>query len=501
MTNQNADGQINLTVKDGTTLTGLYAPDGSYNIVINDGSTLTGIRHPSGAFNAVVNSSGSPSSQSPNGSLFIGINIAGSGYTFSNSLKGTANLRVVANRGVIPQLTRVASASSLLCSENRMWCKTGNAACSQLRFVHSCYYLANGSGTETNVGNDHTIQVAVEWPGQSTQQVTFGGLTTPVTIPDGTAQFISDPIFPSAFGLTTFPANTVFWLRSRKTVASAGMSFPSHTSSAVSGEGSFYSTGVAAASQLMGSGVMTTPPGGNTASLEAGPSAIIGIPIGTPDIAVLLLGDSIMTGNNETAGNSGNGSNDSGWGARGLFSVNSRSVPFGKICVGGAIGVTMAAGLAKSATFFPYYTHAMCEVGTNDLAAAGWTSAQTLAGLRTLWTRMKAGGIRHIEQSLILARTTSTDVFATTANQTPVAGFNTGGTLRDPLNASIIANVGSNNLDNYLNIIPGADDATHLDVWQANGTNNFATNDGVHPQPAIHATIGAIFNTRAATYT
>lgn len=71
----------------------------------------------------------------------------------------------------------------------------------------------------------------------------------------------------------------------------------------------------------------------------------------------------------------------------------------------------------------------------------------------------------------------------------------------DPLNASIIANVGSNNLDNYLNIIPGADDATHLDVWQANGTNNFATNDGVHPQPAIHATIGAIFNTRAATYT
>lgn len=44
-----ADGSWNITIVDGTTLTGLIAPDGSINVVASDGSANVGITHPCGA--------------------------------------------------------------------------------------------------------------------------------------------------------------------------------------------------------------------------------------------------------------------------------------------------------------------------------------------------------------------------------------------------------------------------------------------------------------------
>jgi hypothetical protein len=49
-----ADGSLNVTVVDGSTLTGLYAANGSYNVVEVDGITLTGLYHPCGAYNVYV---------------------------------------------------------------------------------------------------------------------------------------------------------------------------------------------------------------------------------------------------------------------------------------------------------------------------------------------------------------------------------------------------------------------------------------------------------------
>lgn len=76
----NADGQINLTVVDGTSYTGLYSPDGTWNIVINDGSVYKGYYHPCGAVNVVVNNSAT-TAQAPNGSLYVKTQTDGVGYT------------------------------------------------------------------------------------------------------------------------------------------------------------------------------------------------------------------------------------------------------------------------------------------------------------------------------------------------------------------------------------------------------------------------------------
>jgi hypothetical protein len=378
-----------------------------------------------------------------------------------------------------------------------MQMKMGNAACSELRLVFSGFYLLNGSGAETNIGNDQSVEAAIEWPGASTVTVraTFGGQNIG-TIVDGIAEYVSDPILPSSFGLTSFPAGTTFYYRSRRIVG-LGLKHAKHGASGATGENTFYCDG-SAASQLMGTGVMAKQTGGATALAELGPTAIIGRPKGIPDFSVLLVGDSIMDGNNDNSID-GDGSAGGGWSARGLWSVSGRTVPFIKCSVGGSLAQHFADGFTKRSVYFKYCTHAVCNYGTNDLVA-GRSATQVLADLQVIWASLKTSRIRHVEQTLIFPRVTSSNSYVDAAGQTTLSGFDLGGTKRDPLNASIIAAVGANGLDNYLDLNGAVADPAALDKWVSNGTTTFATSDGTHPQPAIEPTIAAIFTTRVATW-
>lgn len=406
-----------------------------------------------------------------------------------------APLRLVANRGIMNNGFRQATAANLTCGETRMNMKTGGSALSEMRFVYCGFYLTNGAGVETNVGNNETIELAVEWPGVGTRRVVFGGANVG-TIVNGVAEYVSDPIYPSAFGLANFPANTGFNLRSRRIVA-LNENHSTHGISGGPGESTFYCDG-APASQLMGTGGMTQQAGGATAAAELGPSAIIGRAVGVPDIAVIAIGDSILNGSNDT-NIDGDGSDGGGWVMRAAWSVNSRSVPIMKMSVGGSGAQYMAAGMTKRQAYFKYGTHAICNYGTNDLVS-GRTAAQVLADLQTIWAALKTGGLRRVEQALIIPRVTSTDAYVTTANQTPLAGFATNGAGRDPLNNSIISNVGSNGLDAYLNMNPAVADATLLDRWKITGAANYATTDGAHPEPVIHTAMGTTAASRMATW-
>lgn len=63
-----ADGNIRVTVVDGNTYVGLYAPDQSLNVVVDDGEHF-GVYHPSGAIR--VSSSDGLTSQDPSGALYL----------------------------------------------------------------------------------------------------------------------------------------------------------------------------------------------------------------------------------------------------------------------------------------------------------------------------------------------------------------------------------------------------------------------------------------------
>lgn len=419
--------------------------------------------------------------------MFIGI-----GTTITRGV-GRPRLLAVANRGKVPNTVRTASAGNLLCAETRFGVIIGNADLSEIRVVYCGYYILTGSGTETNPGNDASLEVALEISG-TTVQFRFGGQLVG-TLSNGLAELVSDPIYPSAFGLTKFPKGASYWLRSRQVVTSGQNHVRTSGGSSATGEGTRYSDGLSA-SQLLGTGSLSTPTGGTAAAAEIMPAAIIGRAIGVPDIAALIVGDSIAEGTSETV-NAGSGVNDSGLFSRGLYSVKSRTVPISKMTCGGTTAQHFAAGYSKRAVLFKYFTHAICNYGTNDNISYSRTAAQVLADLKTIWTALKAGGIRRVEQVGIIPRTTSTDSWATVVNQTPRTGFETGGNFRDALNTSLAANVGSDGLDAYRNVSSYFADGTSLDKWAVPGK----TTDGVHPTTAAHTSAAAAVTSWAEGWT
>ncbi|WP_334358445.1 MULTISPECIES: SGNH/GDSL hydrolase family protein [unclassified Bradyrhizobium] len=367
-----------------------------------------------------------------------------------------------------------------------------------MRFVYAGFYILNNSGVETNPGNDQPIEIAVEWPGVGTVQVTFGGQNVG-NITNGLAELVSDPIYPSAFGLPSFPANTQFWLRRRSTLLLNERN-TKHGGAGGSGESTFYSDPAGGyASQLLGTGAMVQRAGGATASAELGPAAIIGRAVGSPDIAVGVIGDSLADGNNDT-NIAGDGSAGGGWIARGLWNVNGRPVPWQKQTCGGSTVRNLVLGYAKRAVYWKYWTHCFLAYGTNDMAVAGRSGAEALADLMTATAALKAAGLRRVEIPLIPPRVTSTDSYATTANQTPVTNYQTGGTRRDALNDGIIASVGTGGLDDYFNPNPVFADSVALDRWAVNGSANYWTNDGVHLTAAACAAGAVPLNARIGTW-
>jgi lysophospholipase L1-like esterase len=256
--------------------------------------------------------------------------------------------------------------------------------------------------------------------------------------------------------------------------------------------------------QFLGTGALTTPSGGSLLGRsEGGPNAILGRAIGTPDIAVLGIGDSIMDGDNDTnAANDGNAAG--GWFLSGLYNVNGRTIPSGRAANSGLTAQTFVASSAKTLQFVKWYTHVVSEYGTNDIIN-GRTSAQILANLQTIWAALKSNGARYVIQTTILPRTTSTDSFVTAVNQTPRSGFATNAT-RTTLNNSINSNVGANGLDAVFDLLAVVQDPTLTDRWIATlGGGIAATGDGTHPdgvqggQSPASAVMGSSWTTTAGT--
>jgi hypothetical protein len=411
-------------------------------------------------------------------------------------------LLVAANRGIQNNNVRVASTANLTCGETRMQMKTGRADLSELRFVYSNFYLLPNSGVETNAGNTFTLQVAVEWPGYGVRQVTFSGSADPVTVADGIAALVSDALLPSAFSvaLTAFPKNTVFWLRSRRIVAQ-GARHVKHGASGSSGEITTYNNGTFP-SQLLAEGAMIKRTDGADAQAELGPQAIIGRAVGTPDIAVCVIDDSIADGNNDND-IAGLGSAGGGFMVRGLWNVGGGSIPWIKQTCGGSTAQNMANGLTKRSVYWQWVTHVFCDYGTNDFVSGARTQAQVLADLRTIWNATKTASgskVRRTEQMWLIPRVGSSNAYVDTAGQTPINGFAVGGDRRDALNVAMQANVGQNGLDAVLNPNTALADGALPDRWRVNGTANYATNDGVHPSPAAHVLAAPVMAARAATW-
>lgn len=423
-------------------------------------------------------------------SLWPVMQLQGTSHPLTQGVGGP--LLASASRGKVPNAFRTASAANLECAECRVKVRIGGANLSELRVVYCGYYIRDNVGDETNAGNSQQLEVALEIGG-TTVQFAFGGSLVG-TIANGAAEYVSDPIYPGQFGLSVFAAGASYYLRSR-TVVTSGQNIVRTVGALTSdGESGQYSDGLSA-SQLLGTGALTTPAGGVGIGADVLPAVVLGRAVGAREIAVLGIGDSIAEGNAETA-TAGAGANDSGFISRGLFSVNSRIVPISKMTCGGTTAKAFVDGYTKRSALFKYFTHAICNFGTNDSVSLSRSSAQVLADLKTIWAALRAGGIRHVTEIGIIPRTTSTDSFATVVNQTPRTGFATGGVFRDALNAALLANVGADGLDEFIDISAHCADGTALDKWAVPGK----TTDGIHPSAAAHTAAAADITTAAGSW-
>jgi len=222
------------------------------------------------------------------------------------------------------------------------------------------------------------------------------------------------------------------------------------------------------------------------------PTAVIGVM--NPAVPVVMVsGDSIADGASATTGYLQKAFTDAtGWGIHTDAVAGCVIVNLNKYDI--VIGI-----LAK------YVDVVAFHMGTNDLANASIT---TLAGYQTELKKvlMKLGGCKNVWPATILPRTSSTDTFATVANQTPFAAESLRISINNWLRASAVSWAYAQGLpltgiiDNCVGYERNSDGSLmSLSVGQqsagtggrhpATGAVNGYTSDGIHPNDTAVAVL------------
>lgn len=408
----------------------------------------------------------------------------------------TRGLQVVATRTGFNNASRLGTDNSRTDTQlsGRKRHKIGRYSVQGLQLAYGQWYLTGGVG-DVAIANAATFECAIEQttPIAVTVPCIFAGARVGAIGAD-IPFVVTDPVAG-----VDIPAGGTFWTRTNYVVAASSMVIGATASivSALGGESGYLSP--SGPSQVPATGALTSPAGG-TGYNPAAPALILGRPTG-PTPAVLGLGDSIMAGNNDdidftTAAY--------GFFERGLEDVNGYAVPWHLQAVGGhSMQKAQIDTGWRGRSAWQYVTAWYCNMGTNDIAA-GRSLAQMQADAIRLWTSAKAtlspyGRPLKTAHSTALTRTTSSDSWATLANQTPVAGFEPGGQA-DLWNAWLLTQVGGGLLDALIDFRSLLQNTT-LAKWLVTGAANYMTNDGVHPSSVGHVAAATQLNAWAQTLT
>jgi lysophospholipase L1-like esterase len=289
-------------------------------------------------------------------------------------------------------------------------------------------------------------------------------------------------------------ATPYFWVRTRAVVANGATTLPVNMANSVAdGEGrSIDSTDLTlTGTHALGYGYLY------------GPSMILARAKATVpwQAIVALIGDSLTHGDGDTP-------NDRGWGAQALKGLRS----YVKAAYSGKLASDL---LTYDNTLWPKVqgaTHGVLLIGTNDLN--GGASLATLQSrVIAVWKRMAAAGML-VRGATIPPRSTSTDNWATTVNQTTAASNPTrvqfNNWMRDgaPMLNGVAVGTGTNApgtvrfgetghplmANGFFDFAEIAESATNSGLWKVNGTANWPTTDGVHWNSSIIAMIAATIN-------
>ncbi|NIJ89434.1 lysophospholipase L1-like esterase [Xanthomonas campestris] len=419
--------------------------------------------------------------------------VAGSGYALGATTSATGT---ITDNDAPPasQALRYASSGNVVHNggetQNRRGVQIrwpyvlGSGDLTELRILLDNWRLAYSTNQMINAGNTLPIQGASLEIGGVVRPITFGGQQS-TTLSDGANDVTSDALVPADFGLQSFARGSLAYVKLLVMFDSASASFLCNSSArAVSQSGArvaWFDPTVTTSSDVYAAGQWSAT-GTAVASRSNGyVPKLIGRHAAAAKVWI-TLGDSISQG----TGDNGSTNRVAGLGwmsraTRDAADTDASQVAYMSMAVHGSAS-TLPVADARFATLAKYATHATVMYGTNDIGNSGngTTLAVMQSRLGAVYSLLRNNGIQKILAGHLLPRTTSTDSWATEANQTYSGGAGgwDGTGIPAQLNAWLTSQVGTGvDAIQHWQSIRGSDELK----WLVNGSANYGTTDGTHP--------------------
>lgn len=381
---------------------------------------------------------------------------------------------VVSSNGVAPNTTYTGG-GAVAPGVTTLSSYTIPEAVTDLRIVIPNWTWVATTTKETPVGNQVTFKAAIQY--QGTTYPIYFGTTRSVTVDDGTT-IVSEPVS------LILPAGATIGIRMLTSVATSALKWPNDAlggGPGVTNLGDGYVLGDAVDSGTIG-----------TAGSVAAPMIILGTPLGAPLPRIAAIGDSIMAGLGDTGQSVGYGQvGPNSWLTRGIAST----LPMFRFAGGSDLAMNWAAAggavQIRRGRFFRGMSRAVIALGTNDLSGVNSVSARTFAQLQaditTIVSQLNSRGIpsSKIWIATLPPRTTSTDSFATTANQTVVASESKRVAYNTWVRGVPLGIAGC------IDVAAQVETALNSGIWKATGSAQGYTEDGIHPNATGHTAMAA----------
>jgi len=318
--------------------------------------------------------------------------------------------------------------------------------------VPNFYRGVSSPWAEIGSGSAATVTASIEYPIGTMTRVLFSGNVTG-TVTDN-SYLVSDSVS------VTIPNGALFAVRMYWT-STTGVFYVTNGSMAAIGN-----TGL----EMGVSGITDKTMSGNVtgSSNNFPPVAIIGT---TTKPSWIIVGDSITFGQGDATLDS---TGDQGIAARSIGPYYA----YTNLSRSGDQADKFVASHTNAVALFQYASHLGCFYGSNDLYTLGATAAATLTDMQAIWGYMTAlGAEKKAYQTTITPRTTSTDSWATTGNQTHTSG--TVEARRTSLNNTLRGI--PTGLTDCFDVADAIETSRDSGIWRVTGSANGYTADGVHP--------------------
>jgi len=343
--------------------------------------------------------------------------------------------------------------------------------------LHFANWYANTAGTgDVNGPNSYTIGACYLEHAGTLAQVLFPGSATSVSVPAGGD--VQGTV------TRTIAAGDTYYIRSYVTPDTGGGSYPG-----LNGVVDYpVELHVKASDQANATGDLTQY------GSFFGPCMVTGTQTGGSRYGVAVVGDSLAEG----IADDFSAVDHVGY----LYRALNGNRPFLIFAVSGEQGAEyVAQGAHRSLYIGPGAQYLICEYGINDLQG-GRTLAQTQASMLSIWSAaVGRNAALRVYQTTITPKSSSTDGWTTTANQTadgavepirpilnawiragaPISG---GGAVAVGTPGALLAGQPGHPLYGYLEIADLAESARDSGKWRVDGGAH--TDDGIHPNVTGH---------------